>query len=81
MASTEAGNGKGLIGTAKLPDGVSFVSAADGDYTKENHAVIWTIPDVPSGEEGVVSVVVRVNETAVVKSGTKPRYRLAPIGR
>lgn len=54
--------------TDRLPAGVDFVSATAGSvYDDLNYVVTWTLPDVPSGESGKVSLVVRVNESAVVK--------------
>lgn len=51
----------------RLPDGVDFVAATNGGmYNNATHTVIWILVDVPGGVGGTVSVVVRVNQTAVM---------------
>lgn len=57
-----------VIITDTLPDGADFLSATDGGiYNTTAHTVKWTLTNVASGTYGTVSVVVRVNERAVVK--------------
>jgi len=57
-----------VVITDNLFDGVDFVSATDGGiYDETTHAVTWTLANVASGAGGLVSLVVRVNEGAVVK--------------
>lgn len=54
--------------TDRLPLGVDFVSATNGGtYNSAIHTVTWTLADVPSGTGGKVSVVARVNESALVR--------------
>lgn len=59
-----------MVITDRLPVGVDFVSASDGGtHNNVTHTVTWTISTVPGGDTGMVSVVVRVNEKAVVAIG------------
>lgn len=56
-----------IIITDMLPDGVSFESASlPGSYDGGTNTVTWELPDVEPGVSDFVSLVVRVNETAVV---------------
>lgn len=73
-----------LIITDQLPDGVNFVSATGGGtYDVPTHTAVWNLPDVPAGETGTVSLVVRVNSQAevvlansaiVIVGENKPRF-------
>jgi len=57
-----------VVVTDLLPGGVDFVSAEYGGiYDEATHTVSWTFPDVASGGSGLVTLVVRVNESAVVR--------------
>lgn len=57
-----------VVITDSLPDGTDFLSATNGgEYDKATHTVTWILADVPSGVSGLVSLVVQVNENAVVR--------------
>lgn len=49
----------------KLDRHVAFVSAGDGKYDKDKRTVTWTLKDVKPGEEGTVTLTVRVLSTAL----------------
>lgn len=51
--------------TDVLSTGVDFADAThNGVYDSATHTVSWILPDVPGGAQGMVSLAVRVNETA-----------------
>ena len=53
-----------------LDENVAFVSAdKDGVYDEATHKVTWTLEKVPAGESGVVTLKVKVLETALVSNG------------
>jgi len=64
--------------TDSLPAGVDFVSAGYGGiYDEATRAVTWTLADVVSGASGLVSLVVRVDESAMVKI---ENYAMVQVG-
>ena len=57
-----------IVITDQLPEGLTFVSAAnDGVYDPDTHTVKWTLTDIAGGASDKVSLVVKVNEKAVIK--------------
>ena len=51
----------------QLDENVEFVSADNkGAYVKEDHTVIWTVPNVAANTEGKVTLTVKVLEGALV---------------
>ena len=54
----------------KLDANVEFVSADNkGAYVKDDHTVVWTVKDVPAGQEGKVTLTVKVLEGALKSNG------------
>ena len=54
----------------KLDVNVKYVSSTDGGvYDAATHTVTWTIKEVPAGNDGKVSLVVKVLEGALEKNG------------
>lgn len=54
----------------KLDVNVKYVSSTDGGvYDEATHTVTWTIKNVPAGNDGTVSLVVKVLEGALEKNG------------
>ena len=54
----------------KLDVNVKYISSTDGGvYDEATHTVTWTIKEVPAGNDGKVSLVVKVLEGALEKNG------------
>lgn len=54
----------------KLDANVKYISSTDGGvYDEATHTVTWTIKEVPAGNDGKVSLVVKVLEGALEKNG------------
>lgn len=65
---------KTAVITDRLPEDVKFVSASDGgSYEADNHIVTWTM-DTGAHEEGMVSVKVKVLESAVSRTLENQAY-------
>lgn len=63
-----------VIITDPLDENIEFIIADNGGvYDEESHTVIWTLTERLAGEEGIVSIVVCVNEKAYTKGEIQNR--------
>ncbi len=59
-----------VIVTDKLDENVSYVSSMpSGSYDESTHTVTWTLEDVTAGQEGSVTLTVKVLESALSSNG------------
>ena len=68
-----------VIITDKLPAGLTFVSA-DNSGVEQDGTITWTINDVQSGAEGVVTFTAKVNESAVDGIGNTATVKVGENG-